>query len=83
MWVHSKALPVIASGLNYIGMKEQNFYKDTERYNIIFKKQTFIYPVGGRKGDDHIIITLSVADRMTTRNSMVSIPSHGEGKPAQ
>ena len=56
---------MIALGLNYIGMKEQNVYNDIERNNIIFKKSTFIYPVGGRKCDGHIIITLTVADRMT------------------
>ena len=33
---------------------------------------TFIYSVGGRKGDDHIIITLSVANVMTTGSRMVS-----------
>ena len=58
---------MIAPDLNYIGMKGQNVYKDNEMNNIIFKKPTCIYNVGGRKGDDHIIITLSVANRMTTR----------------
>ena len=54
---------VIASGLNYVGIKGQNVYKDNENNNIIFKKTTIIYPVGGC--NDHIIITLAVADRMT------------------
>ena len=55
---------MIAPGLNYIGMKGQNVYKNNERANIIIKKPAFIYPVGGCKGDVHIIITLLVADRM-------------------
>ena len=58
------------------GMKGQNNYKDNKRNNIIVKKPTFISPVGGRKGDDQIIITLLVADRMTPRSRMVSILSH-------
>ena len=53
-------------------MKGQ-FYKDSERNNIIFKKPIFSYPVGSRKGDDHIIMTLTVANRMATRIRMVSI----------
>ena len=58
---------MIAPGLNYIGMKGQNVYKDNERNNIISKKPTFVYPAGGRTGDVHIFITQSVADRMTTK----------------
>ena len=61
--------------LNYIGMKGDNVYKDNERNSIIFNTPTFIHPFGGCKGDDHIIITLSVADRMTTKSRMVSILS--------
>ena len=55
---------MIGPGLNYIGMKGHYVYKDKERNSIIFMKTTIIYPTGGRKGDDHIIITLTVADRM-------------------
>ena len=73
---------MIAPGHNYIGMKGHNVYKDDESNNILLKKPTFIYPVGGRKGDDHIIINLSVADRMTTRSRMVSILSYGGGESA-
>ena len=48
---------MIAPGLNVIGMKGQNNYKENEIKTIAFKKPTLIHPVGGRKCDDRIIIT--------------------------
>ena len=60
---------MIAPGLSYIGMKGQNVIKDNDNA----KNSTIIYPVGGRKGDDHISITLMVAERMTYVTDMITM----------
>ena len=49
---------MIAPGLHYIGMKGKYGYKDNEKNNMIFKKPTFNYPIGGRKGDAKLNIIL-------------------------
>ena len=56
-------------------MKGQNVHKDNESKNIIFKKTTIVYPDGGLKGVDHIIITLTVADRTTYITNMTTVSS--------